>query len=113
MCLLAIFMSSLEKCLFKSSAPFWIRLFFWYSATRVACILWRLILCQSLHVLLFSPILRAAFSSCMVSVVVQEILSLIRSHLFISCFISITLRGGVIEHLAVIYVKECSAYVFL
>ena len=40
-------------------------------------------------------------------------LSLISSHLFIFVFISITLRRWVIEDLVVIYVKECSAYVFL
>ena len=48
-----------------------------------------------------------------VSFAVQKLLSLIRSHLFIFVFISIILGGGVIEDLAVIYVRECSAYVFL
>ena len=39
---------------------------------------------------------------------VQKCLSLIRSHLFIFVFISITLGQRV-----VIYVRECTAYVFL
>ena len=47
-----------------------------------------------------------------VSFAVQKLLSLIRSHLFTSVFISITLGGGS-EDLALIYVTECSAYVFL
>ena len=43
----------------------------------------------------------------------QKLLSFIRSHLFIFVFISISLGGGSKKDLAVIYVKECSAYVFL
>ena len=39
----------------------------------------------------------------------QNLLNLIRSHLFSFVFISISLGGRVIEDLAVIYVKECSA----
>ena len=42
--------------------------------------------------LLFSPILKAALF--IVSFIVHKFLSLIRSHLFIFAFISITLRGG-------------------
>ena len=61
MCLLAICMSSLEKCLFSSLA----HLFFWNWAAEVACIFLRLILCQLLHLLLFSPILKAVFSPCL------------------------------------------------
>ena len=48
----------------------------------------------------------------MVSFAVQKILSFIRSHLFIFGFFHYS-RRLVIKDLAVIYVIECSAYVFL
>ena len=38
------------------------RLFFWSWAVEVTCLFLRLILCQLLHLLLFSPILKAVFS---------------------------------------------------
>ena len=43
---------------------------------------------------------------------VQNLLSLIRSHLFIFVFIFITLGSGK-EELAIIYAEECTGYVFL
>ena len=51
--------------------------------------------CQLLCLLLFSPTQKAVFSPCfIVSLVVQKLLSFIRSHLFIFAFVSITLGGG-------------------
>ena len=94
MYLLAIYMSSLEKCLFRSFPHFWLRCwFFWYWVVWAACIFWKLILCQLFHLLLFSPILRVVFTLLIVSSAVQKLLGLIRSHLFTSVFISITLGG--------------------
>ena len=62
MCLLAICMSSLEKCLILWPTFSLGHLFFWY---WTACIFWRLILCQLFHLLLFSPILKAALLPCL------------------------------------------------
>ena len=65
MCFLAICMSSLEKCLFRSFYHSLGCLFFWHWVVWAACIFWKLILCQLFNLLLFSPILRFVFSPCL------------------------------------------------
>ena len=73
---------------------FWLGcLFFWYWTAWATCLFWRLILCQLFHLILFSPTLRVVFSSCS-WFALQKLLSLIRFHLFIFAFISITLGVG-------------------
>ena len=65
--------------------------------------------------IIFSHSEGGLFTLLRVSFVVQKLLILIRSHLFIFAFISISFfwGGQGIEDPAVIYVRECFAYVFL
>ena len=66
--------------------------FIYYWPPWAVCKFWRLILCQLYCLHIFSPILRGfIFVLFMVSFAVQNLLSLIMSHLFIFVFISITL----------------------
>ena len=94
-CLLAIFVSSLQECLFRSSAP----VFDWVVFLIVSCTSWLYILeinllSVALVAIIFSHSEGCLFILFTVSFAVQKLLSLIRSHLLIFVFISIALGVG-------------------
>ena len=94
MWLLAICMSSLEKCLFRSCLHILIVLLGFLVMSYMSClnILEVNFLSVVSLVIIISQFESCLFTLLIVSFVVQKLLSLIRSHLFI--FISITLGGG-------------------
>ena len=96
MCLLAIYTSSLEKYLFSSLAYFLIGSFIFLELSGRNCLYIFEISCLSVASFtnIFSNSKGCLFTVVIVSFVVQKLLILIRSHLFIFAFISNILRGG-------------------
>ena len=95
MCLLATYMSSLGKCLFRSSAPFLFGFFFFFDTELHELFVYlRLIPCWLLHMQTFLPFYGFPFHFVYGFFCYAKLLCLIRSHLLIFVSIFISLGGG-------------------
>ena len=96
MCLLAIYMSSFEKCLFRSFSHFFIGSFIYLILSCMNC--FYILEINPLSIVSFAIIFSHSedclFILLIASSAVQKLLSLIRFYLFTFVFISITLGSG-------------------
>ena len=93
LCLLAIYISSLGKCLLRSSAQFLTALFVYLVLSCMSCLY--VLDINTLSVILFANLfyysINFLFIFSIISFAVQKLFSLIRSHLFIFAFPSLAL----------------------
>ena len=112
MYLLAICMSSLEKCLFRYFPCFFIGwLFFWHWVVWSACIFWKLFV-SCFICYYFLPFWGLSFHLAYSFICYARAFTFNQVPIVYFCFYFHYSRRWVIEDLALIYIIKCSAYVF-